>query len=196
MDSRLLILDDFLPDAHAYREVALAQEFRTVTGPDGEKYPNVSMREPREFADLIEKAVGRPIVPRYSFLRFGTELDPASCHIHADAIVEEYAALLYLTLQENCAGGTAFWRHRKTGFSSLPNEQEVRRFGKSPARVEADLRADAENPQKWDRINTVEMKFNRMAIYPTKRFHSRISGGFGQDLKSGRLTWITFFSPA
>lgn len=191
-----MILDDFLPNASAYREVALAQEYRTVTGPDGEQYSNVSMREPREFADLIEKAVGRPIAPRYSFLRFGTAEEPAGCHIHADAIVEEYAALLYLTLPENCAGGTAFWQHRKTGFSWLPNAQEVRRLGKSPARVEADLRADAENTDKWDQIQTVDMKFNRLAVYPTKRFHSRISGGFGTDLKSARLTWITFFSPA
>jgi hypothetical protein len=191
-----MILDDFLPDAHAYREVALAQEYRTVTGPDGERYPNVSMREPREFADLIEKAIGRPIVPRYTFLRFGTEQDPAGTHIHADAIVEEYAALLYLTLPEHCAGGTAFWRHNKTGFSWLPNEQEVRRFGKSPARVEAELRADAEDITKWEQISKVDMKFNRMALYPTKRFHSRISGGFGTNLQSARLTWITFFSPA
>lgn len=191
-----MILDDFLQDPHIYRELALSQEYRTVTGPDGEKYPNVSMREPREFADLIEKAIGRPIKPLYTFLRFGTEQEPAGCHIHADAIVEEYAALLYLTLPEHCSGGTAFWRHRKTGFSWLPNEQEVRRFGKSPKRVEADLRADAENPEKWDRVATVDMKFNRIAIYPTKRFHSRISGGFGTDLKSARLTWITFFSPA
>ena len=85
---------------------------------------------------------------------------------------------------------------RKTYNAGLPNEQEVRRFGKSPARVEADLRADAENPDKWDQVGKVDMKFNRMAIYPTKRFHSRISGGFGTDLKSARLTWITFFSPA
>ena len=192
--SQLLILDNFLPDPNGFREVALAQEYRTVTGPDGESYPNVSMREPREFADLIEKAIGRPIVPRYTFLRFSTGQNPAGVHIHADGIVEKYVALLYLSLPEHCSGGTDFWKHKKSGFSYLPDERDIRRIGKSPARVAADLRTDAENPEgKWDLIETVEMKFNRAVIYPTRRFHSRASGGFGTDLKSGRVTWTTFF---
>lgn len=189
------IFDDFLPFAGEFREEALIWPFSNVTGPDGEVYKRVQVRENNEFGPRISAALGHKVAQSYSLLRLNYAGELPNNAIHADSGYDSFAGVLYLNPTEQCQGGTAFWRHKATGFEKLPTAEEVRRLGKSPKRVLETLQADWNRPEAWELVEVVDMKWNRLVIYPSKRFHSRYPfEAFGNCPDNGRLIWVTFFS--
>jgi len=189
-----LIVDDFLPDPDSIRKTFTELEFYDMRGPDGEMYKRINVRNPQEFNSLLEKAVGKPVVQDYSLVRLNYVGEPPNNAIHSDGGYSEYAAVLYMCKPEDCKGGTAMWRHKQTGYTALPTEQEVRKVGKKPSRVWEQISSSWNRPDAWEQIGLAEMKFNRIIIYPTKNFHSRWPfEAFGSTPQDGRLIWVSFF---
>lgn len=194
MAQPFLVVDDFLPDPEKVRDDFKSLEFYDMRGPDRELYKRINVRNPREFNGLIEKAVGRPVEQDYSIARLNYAGENPNNAIHSDNGYSEFAAVLYLSRPEDCKGGTAFWRHKHTGFPGWPTDKEVRRIGKSPTRVWDQIMATWNEPDAWEQTGLAEMKFGRAIFYPTKSFHSRWPfEAFGTTPEDGRLIWCSFF---
>lgn len=194
MSNRLLIVDDFLPDPHGFREELLHNSFVDIRFVDGQTYKRIQVRSTDEHRALLEKAVGRKVEQEYSFVRLNFTGELPNNSIHSDAYCGGHVALLYLNLPEQCRGGTALWKHRGTGYDALPTEHDVRRAGKSPVQLMKKLVPDYNRVEAWEQVGLAEMAFNRLAIHPTANFHSRWPfEAFGTTPQDGRLVWISFF---
>jgi hypothetical protein len=125
------------------------------------------------------------------------------------------AGLAYLNLPAQCRGGTAFYRHRRTGLERWPADDEalaqaldtlgIRAAGLSPTEAANALAAALfkprsepgfirESTEDWELTALVEMRWNRAVFYETALFHSAYTRDdfFGDRLDTQRLTQ-TFF---
>jgi hypothetical protein len=181
-------LDDFLGDPEAFRLDALSRRYYTIRGPDGERYQNVHVFPSDEFEPAMSERLGRKVSIDHCFLRLNPTGD--NHRIHADIAHSPYAFVLYLNAPEQCRGGTAFWRYKRTGSVAFPEITNVNRA----TRFAEEILANHEDLTKWEQIALVEMKFNRMICYPTKQFHSRWPlEGWGEGAAGARLVAVGFF---
>lgn len=191
----LQTIDDFLPDPIGYREQALKQPFYDIRGPDGEVYKNINVRPSNEFETLISERVGRRVKCGYSLLRVNFEGELPNHAVHSDNGYDQFAAILYLNRPEDCKGGTAFWKHKKRGWTAFPTLNQLRQTCMKPAKMVNQLQAEANCEGAWDLLHVAEMKFNRMIVYPTQQWHSRYPwSAFGKTMEDARLIWVSFFS--
>jgi len=181
-------LDDFLPNFEEFRADALSRRYFTMRGPDGERYPNLHVLPSDEFEPAMSERLGRKVSIDHCFLRLNPSGD--NHRIHADIAHSPYAFVLYLNAPEQCQGGTAFWRHKRTGLASFPpitDLKKANRFAKEIFETHQDL-------DKWEMIHLEEMKPNRMICYPTVQFHSRWPlEGWGEGSSGARLVAVGFF---
>jgi tetratricopeptide (TPR) repeat protein len=209
-DRSLLILDDFLDDPRAYRAQALAldygagQEVGPVNFPGAQTAAQASGAIMQRIAD----ALGRDLkwdTPDQGAFRFSGAADTARCDIHVDSESRRdiYAAILYLSLPEHCAGGTGFWRHRPTGWARRPSPEELAAQGYKSfidferrwipvgrQRPFAALRE--ERAAAWDLVLEVPMRFNRLIVYRSDFFHA-IGELFGDRAENARLVQLFYF---
>ncbi len=113
---------------------------------------------------------------------------------HADG--EGFAIIHYLS--RHPGGGTAFYRHDRTGFETLSMErldvygparaQDLEAFGQAQGYHSGDANGFTE-------LGMVEARFNRAAIYPGNVLHSGVippDFAFSPDPRRGRLTANVF----
>ncbi len=207
-----IIVDHFFRDAEAVRAEALKLPYAAPPYP----YPGVISKpawDYRQIVQVVSHLVGREIRPEQVTFRFsmvtmtGAELQPCQRIPHVDPVA--VAGLIYLTPPEQCQGGTAFYRHRKTGVEQLPGRpgaayrETMARFGHTRLDTWAEeLFTPSQTPdgfisetnQDWELTSLVEMQFNRLLIYNGKVFHSGYiqDGQFGEGLEERRLT-LNFF---
>ena len=124
-------------------------------------------------------------------------LTPRQCLPHYDLAKPGIFALLHY-LTAGPFGGTSFYRHRSTGFETIQKPREAP-FEQSLARELELYRPEGyivgDNPL-FERIASVELKFNRALIYPAALLHSSDtppSHPYSADPRSGRLTGAAFF---
>lgn len=185
------MVDDFLPgpEALALRERALAGGFHTVEH-GGVHYHGIGVDLESDLyfglTGRLQAEVGFTVEHKLSFFRLNTRHDLPSTYIHADSAEAEYAAVLYLTLPEQCRGGTAFWRHRESGTVQPQMDANARR-----------LNEDGLDEGKWELMFMAGMAFNRVIVYPGALFHSRYpQQTWGEGPEDGRLIWCCFFNEA
>lgn len=180
------VLDSFSGRAEEARRRALENGFEPVSH-HGVTYQGISLVSAGVERDL-ERAVGCPVSIDMEFFRAGLDGVKQPTWIHMDAICSDFACVWYLTPNELCRGGTAFWRHRETGLEGIEQSELTPEFADQ-------INRETHDESKWDLTGMVEMRFNRAAIYPTSRFHSQYPReGFGQSPANGRLVWCSFFS--
>lgn len=196
MQGPVAIFDNFLADPEAVRAEFLRLTFSDVIGPaDGATYKRVSVLPPNQFEEELSKAVGKPVKQRYSVVRLNYAGEFPNQRVHSDDSYDRFAAVLYLNRPEDCKGGTAFWKHKKTGWEFLPTNRQVRSHGKSPDRTLKEIVASADVESDWEQTRLAEMKFNRVIVYPTSLFHSRYPfEAFGSTPEDGRLIFCSFFN--
>lgn len=184
--TRYIQVDDFARDLEQVREAVISCGFSTVTGPDGAEYTNVSSYQAFHWYGHIERELGRKIDVKLSGFRLNLAGELPHSWVHADSICAKYATVLYMNDEEQCDGGTAFWRHKKLGLESLP-------AGESEEFYRA-MERDWKDIDLWERVDFVAMKPNRFITYPTSLFHSRFPfEGFGSGPRDGRLVWVCFY---
>lgn len=110
---------------------------------------------------------------------------------------KDFAVLHYL--HPGNMGGTAFYRHRGSGYETLDAvraetfqaalDDDLARFGPlGPAYVH-------ETTPAWEKIGEIPWRFNRLLIYQGTLFHSGIipdDFAFSPDPRRGRLTGNIF----
>lgn len=94
-------------------------------------------------------------------------------HPHCDGL--SLASLVYLNFDEESSGGTAFYRHREFQLDQLPRDEKARKevsdqiFQGEEIEDGRDYFHEWQN--NWEQTLMVEMKFNRMVIWPGIAFH-------------------------
>lgn len=177
-------------------------------------YPGLLAPAPLAYVEGLVRAMD-PLI-REAFGLAAVKLGRASCNFsivtadpeslnlaqrlpHVDTVDPlQFAILHYL-----CAprfGGTAFYRHRSTGFETLSPDRVV------PYQRALDAELSLHPPQVgyvtgdtplFARTGQVEAAFNRVVVYRSRLLHSGqvdVSAGLVQDPERGRLTANIFLT--
>jgi len=203
----VLVIDDFFPEVSALRADAAAKTFRPIgphyPGIRAEVSPDLVSAFLRDLLPLIRETFAIPgeiglIESLYSLLTTPeADLAPIQRLPHFDGLESERLALLHYLGAANM-GGTAFYRHRATGYECVDHENyadysaklhdEVRRHGLPPA---AYISGDT---PLFEQIARFEARPNRALVYQGFLLHCadvpRIK--FSSDVATGRLTVNTF----
>lgn len=201
------LFDDFLPDPDAVRAWAADLAYTVRNG----NYPGAQTGPVRcdDIMQAIADRLGRRIKwasPDNGVVRLTLADACARTDIHIDdeKAVEttRYAAVLYLTRPEHCRGGTSFWQHRATGWRKRPAEEAVREAGyadfksflctETPIAGERAFSDLAAMREKWQRLFTLPMRYNRLVLYKGNYFHA-VDSVFGSGFDDGRLTRLFTF---
>lgn len=206
----VLVIDNFLQDPD--RIIDLATDMAPFPRQEGHFYPGVRRRiipedgESFEYvhsvcqglAPLLHQAYG---VTRYEIVDAGFSLVTAQPETltplqrvpHFDYPDQEGFAIIHY-LSKAPGGGTAFYRHDRTGFEMMTVER-LDAYG--PAR-DLDLKefGPGQGYQSGDgngftELGMVEMRFNRAAVYPGSLLHSGVippNFNYSPDPRRGRLT--------
>ena len=87
-------------------------------------------------------------------------------------------ALVYLNTNSEARGGTALYRHRQTRRESIPlasrgHASFLRKYIEIPGAREDGKTYWCNYQRHWERFHLLEMKFNRLVIFPSEVFHGR-----------------------
>lgn len=202
----LVIIDGFAPDPQALLEAAYAQDYQPI----GPHYPGIrAQAAPAYLAarmDVLETvlreafacAKGAALV-ECAFSLVTTPpgaLTPIQRIPHFDSVDPGRFALLHY-LCDASGGGTAFYRHRSTGFETISQDRHA-------AYTAALQTESAQLPPAgyvsghtdlFEETGRVDARFNRMVIYRGYRLHSGVIPPdlpLSADPREGRLTVNTF----
>ena len=106
--------------------------------------------------------------------------------IHTDE--SDWSAVVFLNLEGTYpeSHGTAIWRHRETGWTTLPLD--------SSKETRTRLIKDGLDESKWELIEFIPGKYNRIVLFPSMLWHSMMPRDvFGIDNESARLAQLFFF---
>jgi len=200
----LLIVDDFLKDPWAARRAALGLDYDPAK--QHGNFPGLNSSTALD-TGAINAAVSRllgitlgpapgtqhghcRLTPKGAKGRSGVHIDPAA-----------YSGILYLSRPEDCArpdaGGTDFFRHRRTGLEAVPQDPAriaASGYGDINALVEDVVNKDTTLPAKWERTLRIPARFNRLLLFSPWQFHNA-APGFGTTPEDSRLVMLLFFGP-
>lgn len=199
MPTSLIVVDDFLPDAEAFRAAALQLDYPQLEG----AFPGRNSLQRLEIAGLAEHVSGltgerlRPMSPPGSHGKFRITLgsDTGRGRVHVDP--GYWSGILYLSRAGDCRGGTDFFRHRRTGTDRRPmTAEEVAALGyASYDDSHRDIiERDGMDESAWETTMTVPMRFNRLVLLRPWLWHTA-GPGFGDSPGNGRLVYLMFFAP-
>ena len=205
----LVTIDDFSADPDSFRAAAMSAPFQ----PASHHYPGIRAPLPADYlakqlpliASLIRRIFGRHGEIRVIDASFSMVTTPPGALSlrqrlpHCDAFDPERIAFIHY-LMPQASEGTAFFRHRPTGYETVDQARRPSFF----ARLEAEL-ASGDEPQGYiagdtglfERISVAEARYNRALLYPSFLLHS---GAIARDAilstdpAAGRLTVTGFLS--
>lgn len=190
MTPKIFVIDDVLPDIDTVRAQAMSLEYKEVES-GGVKYPGISLELQQEMRDRLCPLIAnimrwKTMVAKLSFLRLSVESHRPEIYIHADGQHEaKWAAILYMTPDDDCVGGTAFWKHKETGWRELPDGRE----DLAQSFIEA-----GKTESLWEMTDLVAMKYNRLVIFKSNQFHARYPEIYpAKERDNGRLSNVIFF---
>jgi hypothetical protein len=200
----LVIIDNFTGQPERLRAMGMAAQYH----PAGVDYPGRRALADPSYLDLRRElmmqimarvfGLGRSIqceVAAFSLVTLAPEaLSPRQClphHDHSDA--GRIAIMHYLGGAET--GGTAFYRHRRTGFEAITPAREAA-YAAALAQDEREFGPPLQGYPRGDsaafeQIGAVEARADRLALYRGRQLHSGIipdPGSLSDDPAKGRLT--------
>lgn len=208
----VLVVEGAMNRAEALVDYAANEvHFDPVWGPSG-GYPGIRAAAPLNYVETLVRALDANI--RKAFSLESVKLARAECSFSLVTLAPDRLAplqriphvdttdpLQFALLHYLCGarhGGTAFYRHRATGFETLtperqPAYQAVRAReldGAPPAYI------DGDGPH-YERTAAFESAFDRVLVYRSRTFHSgRIAADqeLSDDPRQGRLTANIFIN--
>lgn len=198
----LLIVDDFLKDPWAARRAALALDYDPAA--QHGNFPGRNSSAPLDTAAVdaaVSRLLGRKLGPapgtQHGHCRLTRKADKGRSGVHIDPAA--YSGILYLSRPEDCArpdaGGTDFFRHRRTGLESVPHDPAriaASGYGDVNALIEDVVNKDTSLTAKWERTLRVPARFNRLLLFSPWQFHNA-APGFGTTPDDSRLVMLLFF---
>lgn len=206
----VVVIDGFAADPDALRDAAC----RATFGPAAHHYPGIRgalpatyvARQTAGLADILGPLFGRTgavdvIDASFSIVTTPpVDLDVRQRLPHCDAFGADRIALVHY-LAPDGGDGTAFFRHRSTGFETVDEHRAPIFFGQ----LEAEMRLGTVPPPAYvcddtplfERTMMVEARYNRALVYPSYLLHSgaiRPGAVLDPDPGRGRLTVTAFLS--
>ncbi|MEP9359734.1 DUF6445 family protein [Sphingomonas sp. KR3-1] len=205
----LLCLDGLMQHPQALVDYAANEtQFAPVHGPGG-GYPGIRAPAPLDFVGAVVRALD-PIV-RDAFGLGAVRLGRAECNLSlvtlaADALAPSqrvphidtsdplhFAFLHFLCGPEQ--GGTAFYRHRATGFEAITPDREARYHAARAAEPEPAPGYIAGDTPEFEQIGAADAAFDRLLVYRSRQLHSGlVPATLDPDPRRGRLTANIFLS--
>ncbi len=199
MNTSLIVIDNFLKNPFPLRDAALQQEY-----PEYDTKPMFPGRnsEHRQlingFDEKISEIVGEPLAlvkgTSYHKFRLALKGDKGTHGVHIDPA--HWTVILYLTLPEHCQDGTHFFRHIETNEDRTPwtmKEMQEKGWKNQDEAWQSIIEPDTNNPDKWEKIMTIPMRFNRLVVFRPQQFHDA-GISFGDCKENGRLVYITSYA--
>ncbi len=180
MRTNIIVIDNFYSNPNQVRDFALSQKFE-VAG----NFPGLRTKD--FLWDDVSRCIQELVKPfNGKFLGFSKQYSGSfqiatakdRTWIHADS-GNKWAGVCYLTPNAPHTGGTGLFRHRATGTSSAFD-------------ISKDLEIEPLDYTKWDLVDTIGNKFNRLVLYRGDLFHASLDY-FGKDNETGRLFQLFFF---
>jgi hypothetical protein len=206
----LVILDDFAPDPDALRHFAADAAFV----PALHHYPGIRAPLPAGYfdarlpaiAEAVARAFGRTgaitvIDASFSIVTTPVEaLSVAQRLPHIDAFTPDRIAFIQYLSPEG-GDGTAFFRHRSTGFETITEERRDLYF----RQLDTELRHRGPPPAAYIAGDTplfacthvADARYNRALLYRSDNLHSGAiapDASLSADPRAGRLTIAAFLS--
>ena len=140
------------------------------------RYPNAMVSAAQQIIRKVYQVDTRPVdasVDVNWFMQIHEKrADFAVPHSDLTNTRRSFTCILYLNRREECSGGTAFFRFKKSG-SLVLDERYARAIHDDPQLAETGRdywpRAVEES---WEHVGTVEMAPARMLIFPSEYFHA------------------------
>jgi hypothetical protein len=198
--SKVIIVDDFYARPEKVRARALTSDYANIAPTDYPGYASRLRLETEALQNLFADLVGSELhVDKGRFtwggFRFITEESGKYPKVHADVAID-WAGMVYLTPNAPMSAGTAFYRHKETGFESPPTDRQARALGFSDASEFDDkiIRRDKADLSKWEQIACIEPVYNRLIIFRGGEFYHAPIGGCGSSPETARLIHVFFFN--
>lgn len=204
MRTSLIIIDDFLDNAQAFRDAILKLDFPEDHRPKGYPGRNSAVRIQipgleQEISRIVQEPLRAKTDAGHGGARITLEGDKGMADVHIDP--GYWSGILYLSRPEDCQGGTDLFRHKATGTERACLEKnDLEALGVTDLQ-EANkifneiLLKDTHNAEAWERTMRVPMRFNRLVLIRPWLWHTA-GPGFGTNLENGRLIYLLFFDLA
>lgn len=205
----LLVIDNYLAKPEKLVDYAASVKYADPQG----FYPGIRSQAPRAFIDLFAAALSELVLSELSIP--GNKLKVFMCHYsivtraanelkllqrvpHFDSLEANGLAMVYYLFKKPL-GGTAFYRHKKTGFEYIDESRKLEYFKSLEAENDGPNLPKAEyingDTPLFEQIAKQEGVFNRMLVYKRNSLHSGcIAPEYvpDPDPRSGRLTITSF----
>lgn len=202
---KLIVYDNFYSDPLAIRNLVLDSEFETNDGSRNYSGTNSILSnfnpEMNQFFNWLTGEKLKPALPScHGHFRLQKSGDTFKQHIHVDFpnFNCTWAAVCYLSLEEHCkdSKATYFWKHKRLGIEEFPiDTQKAADLGfYSPNDLKVFMDTDGIDESKWEMLNYVPQKFNRLVMFRSNLWHSP-GELFGDSKDNCRLIQTFFFEP-
>ena len=189
------VFDDFVADPAKIRQSALRSGFGTWHPKKGDIgasfYEGVNFwGDHATLFRALYECIGA-IIPSSMFFRI---TNPKMEHalIHSDREYGENTAIVYLSIASEMSG-TAFYRHRETGWTDLPALEELVQDQVFFQKIRQQM-LDASEAD-WEMYEFIEVRYNRCLIFDAPKIHCRIPKvGFGTNEENSRMVWVCHFN--
>ncbi|HWK49987.1 MAG TPA: DUF6445 family protein, partial [Steroidobacter sp.] len=209
----LLVIDNFVAEPERLVKKASTAQFTA----GGRYYPGIRAKAPPSYEHFLATRLQPLLTEHFDFT--GNILRLSMCHYslvttpamdltamqrvpHVDSLAREGFATVHYLFKSKL-GGTAFYRHRATGFETLDEARGPEYFNllraQSAGPDSPGLRYINGDTPLFEQIAHAEGAFNRMLVYRRNSLHSgAIDASFVPDAdpRSGRLSINSFIDPA
>ena len=194
----MVVVDDFYTYPNEIRDIALTLDYNPSGYHKGKRTKTKLVLEGTK--EKLEKILGKEIIGWTSahghcgVFQHCTPADPIVYHYDG----QTHAAVVFLTPDAPLTTGTSFFRNKKqpwldraleVGKNDITSDEQLIAIEQKHIGKEHD---DFLDPTKWEEIDRVGNKFNRLAIWDAKRIHAA-SQYFGKSLHDSRLFHMFFF---
>jgi len=195
------MVEDFYANPLEVRQAALSLGFPEHQGP--RTFPGRNSAGPLlmpQLDEAVSTILGEPLRAQtlgtsfHGFCRSTLAGEEGRYLVHVDPSSLWWVGVCYLTLPEDCSGGTTFYRHRGLGLDRTPTRQEEIEAVGVPGVAEL-LARDGRDPAAWEELMTIPMRFNRAIFYRPWLWHSA-GPGFGDQPENGRMVQVFSFLSA
>lgn len=198
MPTSLIIVDDFLDNAHELRAAALRLTYPSQEG----AFAGRNSLERIEIGGLAQKvsdlvreplkAISPPQSHAKCRISLGKDVGRAKVHIDRGA---HWSGILYLSRPEDCRGGTEFFRHRGTTTDRAPitaAELAAMGYASHQEMHRQIIEKDSTDDSAWEPTMEAPMRFNRLVLLRPWLWHTA-GPAFGDRMENGRLVYLMFF---
>jgi hypothetical protein len=195
MRDSIIIKEDFCDEVEVVRHSALTGGFGTLTPAQTEmgatKYEGMGFLGRHDLmVRALVQSIKTPVYPGAMFFRV-TKPGTEKAYIHSDRGHGDWTAIVYLSDHEDVSG-TAFFRHKPTGWREMPAPEEMKKRG-ILAKMDECMKAGRD--EEWEQLDFVRGIFNRALIFHAPLFHARRPEnglGDGKD-ETARMVWVCHF---